>query len=211
MNEWLTEHKLFEQIYFYLQREKCNIIHHFDKTQNLDFLGYCCCLITKSCPTLSPHELQHARLPCPSGSSRACSNSYPSSQWCHSTISSFVIPFSSHLQFFPASVSFSVTQFFTSGGQSIGASASASVLPMNVQDWFPLGWLIQFPCCPRDFQESSPTPQFKSINSSALSFLNSQTPTYIHDYWKNHSFHWLYGLLTVKYYLCFLICCQGLS
>ena len=83
--------------------------------------------------------LQHARLPCPSLTPRAYSNSCPSSWWRHPTISSSVIPFSSHLQTFPASGSFQVSQFFISGGQSIGVSASASVLPMNIQDWFPLG------------------------------------------------------------------------
>ena len=85
-------------------------------------------------------ELQHARLPCPSPTPRACSNSCPLCWWCHPTISSSVILLSSHLQTFPASVSFPISQFFTSGGQSIGVSASASVLPKNIQDWFPLGW-----------------------------------------------------------------------
>ena len=86
-----------------------------------------------------PNGLQHARLPCPSLSPRACSNSCPLSWWCHKTISSSVIPFSC-LQSFPASGSFPMSQLFTSGGQSIGVTASASVLPMNIQDWFPLGW-----------------------------------------------------------------------
>ena len=93
----------------------------------------------------------------------ACSNSCASSWWCHPTISSSVIPLSSCLQSFPASRSFSMSQFFTSGGQSIGASVSTSVLPMNIQDWFPLWWTVGFPCSLRDSQESSPTPQFKSI------------------------------------------------
>ena len=84
--------------------------------------------------------LPHTRLPCPSPNPRTYSNSCPLSRWCHLTISSSVIPFSSCLQSFPASGSFPVSQFFTSGEQSIGVSASASVLPMNVQDWFPLGW-----------------------------------------------------------------------
>ena len=83
--------------------------------------------------SLRPHELQHTRLPCPSPTPRACSNSV------HPTISSSVVPFSSHLQSFPASGPFQMNQFFASGGQSIGVSASASVLPMNIQDWFPLG------------------------------------------------------------------------
>ena len=85
------------------------------------------------------HGLQHTRLPCPSPSPGACSDSCPLSQWYHPTISSSVVPFSSHLQAFPASGSFPMSQFFASGGQSIGVSASASVLPMNIQDWFPLG------------------------------------------------------------------------
>ena len=82
------------------------------------------------------HGLQHARLPCPLPTPRACSNSCPSSRWCHPTISSSVIPFSSRLQSFPASGSFLTSQFFASGGQSIGTSASASVLPMNIQTDF---------------------------------------------------------------------------
>ena len=90
--------------------------------------------------SLRPHGLYHARLPCPSPTPGAYSNSCPLSRWCHPTISSSVVPLSSHCQSFPASGSFSVSQFFTSGGQSIGALASASVLPMNIQDWFPLGW-----------------------------------------------------------------------
>ena len=96
--------------------------------------------VAQSCPTLRPHGLQHARLLCPSPTSRVCSNSCPSSWWCHPTISSSVIPFPSCLQSFPASGSFPMSQSLPSGGQNIGVSASASVLPMNIQDWFPLGW-----------------------------------------------------------------------
>ena len=88
--------------------------------------------------SLWPHGLQHTRLPCPSPTPKACSNSCPSSQWCHPTILSSVIPCTSCLQSFPASGSFPMGQFFASSGQSIGVSASASVLPMNIQDWFPL-------------------------------------------------------------------------
>ena len=90
--------------------------------------------------SLWPHGLYHTRLPCPSPSPGVYSNSCPLSWWCHPTISSSVVPFSSCLQSFPASESFPMTQFFASGGQSIGVSASASVLPMNIKDWFPLGW-----------------------------------------------------------------------
>ena len=92
-----------------------------------------------SCPTLPPHRLQHARLPSPSQTPRACTNSCPSGQWCHPTILSSVIPLSSCPQSFPASGSFPLSQFFKSGGQTIGVSASASVLPMNTQDWSSLG------------------------------------------------------------------------
>ena len=95
--------------------------------------------VTQSCLTLQPHGLQHTRLPCPSPTPGVYSNSCTLSGWCHPTISSSVVPFSSCLQSFPASGSFQMSQFFTSGGQSIGISASASVLPMNIPDWFPLG------------------------------------------------------------------------
>ena len=90
--------------------------------------------------SLWPHGLQHARLPCPLPTPGDYSNSCPSSRWCHPSISSSVIPFSSCLQSFPAPGSFLVSQFFTSGGQSIGVSAASSVFPVNIQDWFPLGW-----------------------------------------------------------------------
>ena len=97
-----------------------------------------------SCSVMSnslwPNGQQHARLPCPSPTPRAYSNSRPSSRWCHPAISSSVVPFSSCFQSFPASGSFQMSQFFASDSQSIGASAWASVLPMIIQDWFPLGW-----------------------------------------------------------------------
>ena len=90
--------------------------------------------------SLWPHGLQHARPRCPSPTLRVYSNSCPLSRWCHPTISSSAVPFSSHLQSFPASGSFQMSQFLASGGQNIGVSASASVLLMNIQDWSPLGW-----------------------------------------------------------------------
>ena len=90
--------------------------------------------------SLQPHEVQHVTLPCPSPTPTACSNSCPSSQWCHPAISSSVIPFFSCPQYFPASGSFPMSQFFTTGRQSIGVSASASVLPMDIQDWLLFGW-----------------------------------------------------------------------
>ena len=97
-------------------------------------------------------------------------------------------PLSSCPQSFPASGSFPVSQFFTSGGQSIEVSASASVLPMNIQDWFPLGVTSWISLQSKGLSRVFSTPQIKSINSSALSFLYSSTLTSIHDYWKNHSF-----------------------
>ena len=115
----------------------------------------------------------------------------PLSWWCHPTISSSVVPFSSCLQFFPTSVSFPMSWLFSSGGQCIGASASASVLPMNIQGWFPLRLTGLISCCPRDSQESSPALQFKNINSSSFSFLYGPTLTSIPDYWKNHSFDYI--------------------
>ena len=97
---------------------------------------FSCSVVSNS---LSPHGLQHTRPPCPSLTPRAYSNSCPLGRWCHPTISSCVVPFSSHPKSFPASGSFQMSQFFASGGQSIGVSASVSVLPMNIQDWS-LGW-----------------------------------------------------------------------
>ena len=94
--------------------------------------------VTQSCLTLRPHGLQHTRLPCPSPTPRAYLNSFPWSQWCHTTIPSSVISFSSCPKSIPASWSFIMSRLFTSGGQIIGTSASSSVLPMNIQDWFPL-------------------------------------------------------------------------
>ena len=134
--------------------------------------------------SLRPHESQHTRPPCPSPTPRVYSNPCPSSSWCHPTISSSVVPFFSCPQSIPASGSFPMSQLLAWGGRSTGVSASASVLPMNTQDWSPR---VGSPCSPRDSQESSPTPQFKSSNFSALSFLHSPTLTSIHDHGKNHS------------------------
>ena len=96
--------------------------------------------VSQTCQTLRPHDLRHTRLPCPSSTTRACSNSCPLSQWCHPTISSSVIPFSSCFQSFPSSGSFQMSKLLASGGQSIGVSASTSAFPKNTQDWSPLGW-----------------------------------------------------------------------
>ena len=139
--------------------------------------------------SLWPRGLQHARLPCPSTIPGACSNSCPLRCWCHPTITSSVVPFSC-LQSFPASRSFPKSQFFASGGQNIGVSASASVLPMNIQGWFPLGWTGWISLQSKELSRVFPTtPQFKSISSSKLSFLYGLILTSKHDYWKNHSFN----------------------
>ena len=141
--------------------------------------------VIQLCLTL---RLQHARLPYSSPSPRACSNACPSSQWCHLTMSSSATPFFSCLQFFPASGSFPMTQFFASGGQSIGVSASASVLPMNIQGWFPLGLtgLISLQSKEQSGVFSNTTFQKHQFFSAQFSY--SPTLTSVHDYWKNHSF-----------------------
>ena len=146
-----------------------------------------CCCSGKS-TSFWHHRLQHARLPGPSVSPRVWSNSCPLSQGCRPSIPSSVARFSC-LQSFPASGSFPMCWNFPLGGQSIGALASVSVLPMNVQDWFPLGLTGFISLLSKDSQESSLTPQFKSINYSTPSFLCGPILTYIHDYWKNHSFN----------------------
>ena len=143
-----------------------------------EYFGSCFCSVIKS---LWLWTAAHQALLSSTLSPRLCSNSCPLSQWCYLIISASAAPFSFCLQSFPASGSFPRSQLFASGCQSIGASASASVLPLKIQDWFPLGllslvWLVWFPCSPRDSEESSPTPQFKSINSSMLSLLYGPTP-----------------------------------
>ena len=138
--------------------------------------------------SLRPHGLQHARLPCTSPSSRRCSNSCPLSRWCHPTISSTVVPFSC-LQYFSASGSFLMNWVFASVGQSIGASASTSVLPMNVQGWFSLGLIGSISLLSKGLSRVfTSTTVWRNIDSSALSVFYCASLTYIQDYWKNHSF-----------------------
>ena len=137
--------------------------------------------------SLQSHGLQHTRLPCPSPTPGAYSNSCPSSQWCHPTISSSVVPFSSHCQSFPASGSFPMSQFFASSGQRIGVSASSSVLPINIQDWFPLGWTGLI------LQSKELSRVFSNITAQKHQFFGAQpflwsTLTSLHDYWKKHRF-----------------------
>ena len=146
-------------------------------------LGCKRCSVQFSCSVMSDslrsHGLQHARLPCSSPTPGVYSNSWPLRRWWHPTISSSVIPFSSHRQSFPASGSFQISQFFASGGQSIGVSASISVLPMNIQDWFPLGWT-----------------GWISLQSKGLSRVSSNTTVQKHQFfgaqlslWSNSHIH----------------------
>ena len=144
--------------------------------KHIQSVQFSCSVMSDS---LRPHGLQHSRPPCPSPTPRVYSNSCPVSQWCHQTISFSVVPFSSCLQSFPASGSFPMSQFFASGGQSIGVSASASTLPMNIQDWVPLGWT----CC-------------ISLQSKGLSRVFSNTTVQKHQFfgaqfslWSNSHIH----------------------
>ena len=143
--------------------------------------------VSQSCPTLRPHESQHARPPCPSSTLGVYSNSCPSSWWCHSAISSSVVPFSSCPQSLPASGSFPISQLYAWGGQSIGVSASASVFPMSTQELisFKMDWsdLLAVQGTLKSLLQHHSS---KASIPSALSFLHSPTLTSIHDHWKNH-------------------------
>ena len=148
---------------------------------------FCCCSVTQSCLTLPPCGLQHARLPCPSPSPRVCSTSCPLSRWCHPSISSSVVPFSSCLQSFPAWGSFLMSQLFRwpkywRFSFSISPSDEYLGLISFRMDWFDL-LAVQ-----GTLKSLLWHYKFKSINSSALSFLYCPTLISIHDYWKNHSF-----------------------
>ena len=138
--------------------------------------------------SLRPHELQHTRPPCPSPTPGVHPNPCLSSRRWHPTISSSVVPFSSCPKFFPASGSFQMNQIFSSGGQSIGVSASTSVLPMNTQDWSRLGWAVWISLVSKDSQESSPAPQFKASVLRCFSLFYFPALTSVHGCWKNHSF-----------------------
>ena len=156
------------------------------------WLGYTCSQwkdkeFQFSCSVVSDslrlHGLQHARPPCPSLAPGVYSNSCPLSRWCHPTISSSVIPFSSCLQSFPASGSFPMSQFFATGGQTIGVSASTSVLPMNIQDWFPLGWT-----------------GWISLQSKGLSRVFSNTTVQKHQFFGTQPSLWSNSRIHVSFY-----------
>ena len=142
--------------------------------------------------SLRPHGLQHARSPCPSPTPRVYSNLHPLSQWCHPTILYSVVPFSSCLQSLPGSGSllgpgsFIMSQLFASDGQVLELQDQSFQWIFRTD--FLQDGLVGSPCSPRDSQESSPIPQFKSINSLVLSLLYGPNHTSIHGYWKNHSF-----------------------
>ena len=137
--------------------------------------------------SLPPHESQHARPPCPSPTPGVHSDWRPSSRWCHPAISSSVIPFSSCPQFLPASESFPMGQLFVWVVKVLEFQLQHHSLQRNPRADLLQNGLVGSPCSPRDSQESSQTPQFKSINSSALSLLHSPTLTSIHDHRKNHT------------------------
>ena len=139
------------------------------------------------------HGLLYARLPCPSPTPRAYSNLCSLSQWCHPTISSSVVPFFSCFQSFPASGSFPVSQFLASGAQSIGVSASTSVLPMTIQDWLPLGWTRWISLLSMGLSSvfSNIIVQKHQLFGTQLFFFYITTLTFICDYWKNQSFDWM--------------------
>ena len=146
--------------------------------------------------SLRPHELQHARFPCPSPTPGVHPNPCLLNWWCHPTITSSVVPFSSHPQSFPAFGSFQMSQLLASGDQSIGVSASTSVLPMNTQEWSPLGWTSWISLQSKGLSRVFSNTTVQKHNSSVLSFLYSPTLTSIHDYWKKQL--WLDGPLLTK-------------
>jgi len=132
-----------------------------------------------------------SRLPCPSPSPGPCLNSSPLSQWCHPTISSSVISFSSCLQSFPTSGSFLISQLFASGGQNIRASVSASVLPLNIQDWFPLGSTVWISLQSKGLSRVFSSTTVQKHQFFHVTVLYGPTLTSIHDSWKNHSFDYM--------------------
>ena len=175
------------QIYLFLEEKsviKSKPLPNIMKTTCICSSVQLSCSVVSDC--LQPHGLQHTRLPYPPPTPRVCSNSCPLSQWCLPTISSSVVPFSSHLQSFPASGSFPMSQFFPSGGQGIGASAS--VLPMNTQDWFTLGftgWI--------SLQSKGLSTVFSNITVQKHQFFSAQSSlwsnSHIHTWpLENHSF-----------------------
>ena len=141
--------------------------------------------------SLWPHELQHTRLLCPPLSPGVCSDSCLLGWWCYLTISSFVTPFSFCILSFLTSRSFPLSQLLASGGQTVGVSASASVLPMNIQGWFPVGLTALISLQSKGLSRVFSSTTFKSINSMALRVLCGPTVISVNDYWKNHNFEYV--------------------
>ena len=166
-----------------------NQLQEKETTLQIPWVQFSCSVMSNS---LWPHGLQHARLPCPSPTPRDYSDSCPLNRWCHPTILSSVVPFFSHLQSFPASGSFQMSQFFASGAQSIRVSASASVLPINIQDSFPLGWIgwisLLSKGLSRDF--SSTTVQKHQFFGTQLSL---QSNSHIYTWLLEKPQLWIYG------------------
>ena len=158
---------------------------------------------------LWPHELKQAWLPYSSSTPGVYSNSCPLSWWCHITISSSVVPFSFHLQSFPASGSFQISQFFALGGQSIGFQLQHQSFQWIFRTDFLQDGLVESPCNPRDCQEPSPIPHFKGINSSVLSFL--YRPTHIHIWLLEKTIALTRWIFVGKVMSLFWICCLGWS
>ena len=183
----------------------CSVTYFFGETA-VQFSS-----VTQSCPTLcNPMNYSMPGPPCPLPTPRVYPNSCPSSQWCHPAISFPVIPFSSCPQSLPASGAFPVSQLFISGGQSTGALASASVLPVNTQDWSPLGWTgwisLQSKGLSRVFSNTT-VQKHQFFGAQLSSQSNSHIPTWLLE----KPELWLYRSLSAKWCLCFLICCLGLS
>ena len=162
-----------------------SVRHNLETEHRPSSVQFSCSVVSDS---LWPHEPQHARPPCPSPTPSVHPDPCPLSRWCHPTISSSVVPFSSCLQSFPAWGSFPLSQFFTSGGQSIGVSASTSVPPMNTQDWSPLGWTGWISLQSKGLSTVFSYTTAQKHSSSVFSFLYSPTLTSMHDHWKNHNF-----------------------
>ena len=152
--------------------------------KNVKAVQFSCLVMSDS---LWPYELQYTRPPCPFPTHGIYSNSYPSSRWCHPAISSSVIPFSACLQLLPASGPFPLSQLFEWGGQSIGVSATASVPPMNTQDWSPLGWTGWISLQSKGLSRVFPNTTVQKHKFTALSFLHSPVLTSKHDHCTNHN------------------------
>ena len=177
------------------ERQRSCLTHFcFSNTQHLFNTQFSCSVMSDS---LRPHESQHTRPPCPSPTPGVYPNSRPLSQWCHPAISSSVVPFSSCPQSLPASGSFPMSQLFAWGGQSIGVSASASVLPINTQDWSPLGWTGWISLQSRGISRvfSNTTVQKHPFFSAQLS---SQSNSHIHTWPLEKPWPWLDGPLLAK-------------